>query len=88
MPKIGGYVFGTPAEALISSAKVGAMTQGMRAASAGNDAYSREAIMDYLGEGLSADRSDGRMQRKEEAAPEARRTGLPYVPQNGIADIR
>ena len=33
MPKIGGYVFGTPAEALISSAKVGAIARDTRPAS-------------------------------------------------------
>src|ERR1700738_745350 len=33
MPKIGGYVFGTPAEALISSAKVDAIGRDSRPAS-------------------------------------------------------
>jgi len=60
----------------------------MCAASAGGDAYSCKTITDDLAESLSANRSDGRVRREEEAAPEAGRTGFPYVAQNGIADVR
>jgi hypothetical protein len=37
------------------------MAQGMCAAATGDDAYSCETITDDLAEGLSADRSDGRV---------------------------
>ena len=74
--------------ALIQKMLGRSMTQGMWTASASDDAYSRETIMDDLAEGLSANRSDGRMRCEEEAATEASRTGFPYVAQNGIADVR
>jgi hypothetical protein len=64
------------------------MAQGMCAASASDDAYSCETITDDLAEGLSDNRSDGRVRCEEEAAPETGRTGFPYVAQNGIADVR
>ena len=64
------------------------MPQGMRAASAGDDADACQAITDDLAEGLSAERPDGRVRCEEEAAPEARRPDFPYVAENGIADAR
>jgi len=59
----------------------------MRTSSTGDDANACETITDDLAEGLSANRSDGRMRCEEEAAPETGRTGFPYVAQNGIADV-
>jgi hypothetical protein len=64
------------------------MPQGMRAATAANDADACEAIVDDFAESLSADRSDGRSRCEEEASSVTGRTGLCDVAQNGMADGR
>lgn len=83
--KVPDYLHG---HALIQQMLGHGMAQGMCAASARDDAYSCETITDDLAKGLSANRLDGRVRCKEEAAPVAGRTAFPYVAQNGIADVR
>ena len=73
--------------ALIQKMLGSGLPQGMFAPSADDDVYSCETITDDLAERLSANGSNGRMRCEEEAAPEAGWTGLPYVAQNGIANV-